>query len=61
MKAYFTVQKVDDKYYFELPESLYDTDMLLVTPMGRVPARFGGFIVSGAKVGEQVLGWRPPH
>ena len=57
----FTVQKVDDKYYFEIPESLYDTDMLLVTRMGRVPAGFGGFIVSGAKVGEQVLRGRPPH
>jgi hypothetical protein len=31
----FTIQKVDDKYYFEIPESLYDTDMLLVTRMGR--------------------------
>jgi len=54
----FTVHKVEDRYYFEIPESLYDTDMLLVTRIGRVPAGFGGFVVSGAKVGEQVLHWQ---
>ena len=31
--------------------------MLLVTRIGRVPAGFGGFIVSGSKVSEQVLHW----
>jgi hypothetical protein len=31
--------------------------MLLITRIGRVPAGFGGFTVSGAKVAEQVLRW----
>ncbi len=53
----FTVHKVDDKYFFEIPEALYNVDMLLVTRIGRVPAGFGGFIVSGSKVSEQVLHW----
>ncbi len=53
----FTVHRVDETYFFEIPESLYDVDMLLITRIGRVPAGFGGTIVSGAKVSEQVLRW----
>lgn len=53
----FTVHTVDDKWYFEIPASLYDTDMLLISRIARVPAGFGGFIVSGSKVAEQVLRW----
>ena len=53
----FTVHKVDETYFFEIPESLYDVDMLLITRIGRVPAGFGGAIVSGSKVSEQVLRW----
>ncbi len=53
----FTVHRVDETYFFEIPESLYDVDMLLITRIGRVPAGLGGTIVSGAKVSEQVLRW----
>ena len=53
----FTVHQVGDRYFFEIPESLYGQDMLLITRIGRVPAGFGGFIVSGTKVSEQVLRW----
>jgi len=54
----FTVHTVGDKLYFEIPATLYDVDMLLVSRIGRVPSGFGGFIVSGTKVGEQVLRWQ---
>jgi len=53
----FTVHKVDDSFFFEIPEALLGKDMLLVTRIGRVPTGFGGFIVSGTKVSEQVLRW----
>lgn len=53
----FTVHKVDQSYYFEIPDSLYGVDMLLVTRIGRVPAGIGGSIVSGTKVSEQGLRW----
>jgi hypothetical protein len=53
----FTVHKVDESYFFEIPESLYGVDMLLVTRIGRVPAGFNGTIVAGTKVSEQVLRW----
>ena len=53
----FTVHKVDETYFFEIPDSLYDVDTLLITRIGRVPAGLGGTIVSGSKVSEQVLRW----
>jgi Met-zincin/Domain of unknown function (DUF5117)/Domain of unknown function (DUF5118) len=53
----FTVHRVGDDFFFEIPDSLYNRDMLLITRIARVPAGFGGFIVSGAKVAEQVLRW----
>jgi hypothetical protein len=53
----FTVHKVGGRYLFEIPDSLFGEDMLLVTRIGRVPSGFGGFIVSGTKVAEQVLRW----
>ena len=39
----FTVHKVDDTYFFEIPESLFGQDMLLITRIGRVPTGFGGW------------------
>ena len=53
----FTVHRVDESYFFQIPESLYNVDMLLITRIGRVPAGLGGTIVSGAKISEQVLHW----
>ncbi len=53
----FSVHLVDESYYFEIPESLFGADMLLVTRIGRVPAGLDGFIVAGTKVSEQVLRW----
>jgi hypothetical protein len=53
----FTVHQVGESYFFEIPESLYGVDMLLVTRIGRVPAGLGQRIVAGSKVSEQVLRW----
>ena len=53
----FTVHRVGEDYFFEIPERLYGRDLLLVSRIGRVPAGLGGTIVSGAKVAEQVLRW----
>ena len=33
----FSVHKVDDKYFFEIPDSLYGRDMLLITRIAQVP------------------------
>ncbi|MFW6198692.1 MAG: zinc-dependent metalloprotease, partial [Acidobacteriota bacterium] len=53
----FTVHRVEDEYYFEIPESLYGADMLLITRIAQVPEGISGFIVGGIKVAEQVLRW----
>jgi len=52
-----TVHKVDSSYFFEIPETLFGVDLLLVTRIGRVPAGLDGYIVAGTKVSEQVLHW----
>jgi hypothetical protein len=53
----FTVHRVDDTYYFEIPDSLRRRDMLLISRIARVPANLGGFIPAGYKAHEQVLRW----
>lgn len=53
----FTVHRLDDKVYFEIPVAELGEDMLLVTRIGRVPAGLDGYIVAGTKVAEQVLRW----
>jgi hypothetical protein len=54
----FTVHMVDGKLYFEIPDSLLQRDMLLVSRIAQTPANLGGFINAGSKVGEQVLRWQ---
>jgi uncharacterized protein DUF4953/uncharacterized protein DUF5117/uncharacterized protein DUF5118 len=53
----FRVHAVDDKVLFEIPDSLYSKDMLLVTRIAEVPTGLGGFLTAGAKQSEQVLRW----
>src|SRR3954464_588890 len=38
-----TVHRVDDRYFFEVPDSLLNRDILLLTRISGVPAGFGGF------------------
>src|SRR5678815_2446451 len=59
----FSVHKVDDKYYFEIPDSLLKREVLFTTRLVKVPTgspRFGGeivnsIIVSFEKAGEDKL------
>ena len=54
----FTSHMVGDKLYFEIPEELFEKDMLLVSRIAKVPAGFGGgYINAGSKVNEQVVRW----
>lgn len=52
-----TVHKVDDKYLFEVPDSLVGRDFLLVSRIAGVPANIGGFISAGTSVGERLVRW----
>src|SRR5258705_13596787 len=45
----FWVHKVEDKYYFEIPDSLFNRDILLVNRISKAAAgmRIGGFFGYG--------------
>ncbi|MEH6408307.1 MAG: zinc-dependent metalloprotease [Leeuwenhoekiella sp.] len=54
----FTTHLVNDKLYFEIPDSLFNKDMLLVSRIAKVPAGYGGgYVNAGSKVNEQVIRW----
>ena len=51
------VHRVDDKYYFEIPDSLMARDFLMVTRVAGVPAGSGGFQSAGSSLNERLIRW----
>ncbi|PWN05817.1 zinc-dependent metalloprotease [Rhodohalobacter mucosus] len=45
----------DDKIYYEIPDSLFGRDFLMVSRVASVPSNFFGFTSSGSKTAEQVV------
>jgi len=52
-----TVHRVEDRWLFEVPDSLLGRDFLLVSRIAGVPANFGGFLSAGTSVEERVVRW----
>jgi hypothetical protein len=52
-----TMHKVDERYFFEVPDSLLNRDILLVTRLSGVPAGTGGFQWAGTEVARRVVRW----
>lgn len=52
-----TVHRVDDRWLFEVPDSLMGRDFLLVSRVAGVPANFGGFLSAGTSIEERVVRW----
>lgn len=50
----FTVHKIDDKYYYEIPDSLLEKDMLIVSRISRTAHNIG---YGGEKINTQVVRW----
>ena len=50
----FTVHKVDDKYYYEIPDSLWGREMLMVSRISKTATNIG---YGGEEINEQVLFW----
>lgn len=50
-----TVHRVEDDYFFEVPEEVLGKEMLLVSRISKTPANLSGFINGGSKVNEQVV------
>ncbi|MEO1417102.1 MAG: zinc-dependent metalloprotease [Bacteroidota bacterium] len=53
----FTTHHIDEKLYFEIPDSILDRDMLLVSRIAQTPTKYSGFLSGGAKVHEQLIRW----
>jgi len=51
----FTVHTLDEKYYYEIPDSLFDREMLMVTRISKTASGLG---FGGGKQNEQVLRWQ---
>lgn len=51
----FTVHRVNDRWFFEVPDSLLGRDILLISRIAGVPAGVGGFISAGTSVHERVI------
>ncbi|MFC4722299.1 zinc-dependent metalloprotease [Geojedonia litorea] len=51
----FTVHKIDDKYFYEIPDSLFEREMLMVTRIAKTASGLG---FGGGKQSEQVLRWQ---
>ena len=54
----FKLHKLKDKYYFEIPDSLFNKDMLLVSRIAKLPSGLGGgYVNAGSETNEQMIVW----
>ncbi|RUT68445.1 DUF5117 domain-containing protein [Flavobacterium cupreum] len=55
----FTVHKVEKKYYFEIPNTYLNKDMLLVSRLSKLPSNLGGgYVNAGSETNEQLIVWQ---
>ncbi|RFM29603.1 zinc-dependent metalloprotease [Deminuibacter soli] len=54
-KGLFTVHQVDDKWYFELPDSMFNRDIMAITRYSKTPG--GGGVYGGELVNQQTIEW----
>jgi len=54
-KGMISVHKMDDKWYFEIPDSLLNNDIMAVTRYSKTAA--GGGIFGGEEVNRQMIRW----
>ncbi len=52
-----TTHRVEDRWFFEVPDSLVGRDMLFVSRVAGVPANIGGFLSAGQSVEERLVRW----
>ena len=54
-KGLFTVHKVDDKWYFEIPDSMLNREIMAVTRYSKVAG--GADVYGGELANEQIISW----
>jgi hypothetical protein len=52
-----TVHRVGNRLFFEIPDSLFGRDMLLISQISRAPEDLSPFLNAGSNVAEQVVRW----
>ena len=52
-----TVHRVDDRYFFEVPDSVMSRDFLMVTRVSGAPSGSGGFQTAGTSINERMIRW----
>lgn len=53
-KGLFDVHKIDEKFFYEIPDTLFEREMLMVTRISKTASGLG---FGGGKLSEQVLRW----
>lgn len=54
-KGLFDVHSIDEQLYYEIPDSLLNSEILLVSRIAKTPTEYFPYIPGGSKVGEQVI------
>ena len=54
----FLLHQVKDDWFFEIPDSLLEREILWISRIAQTPANLSPFINGGTKVGEQVVRWQ---
>ncbi len=54
-KGLFTVHKIEEKWYFEIPDSLFNREIIVTTRYSKTAA--GGGVYAGEMVNEQTILW----
>ena len=54
-KGLFTVHKIDDQFFYEIPDSLFEREMLMVTRIAKTASGIG---FGGGKQNTQVVRWQ---
>lgn len=58
-KGVFTIHRVNDKYYYEIPDSLLQRDFLWISRFSDLPSGLGGgYVNAGSSVNEQMVVWQ---
>ncbi len=54
----FKIHKIKTNYFFEIPDSLLNKDMLLVSRISKIPSGLGGgYTNAGSETNEQMIVW----
>ena len=57
----FTIHFLDEKVYYEIPDTLIGRDMLLIVRITAVPEGYNSYVASGSKVSEIMIRWEIEH